>query len=55
MDLIRKVWQSGMPFEKKHAVSNWILEHFSQFAFEYDDYISEEGKRIVWQYSWQIC
>lgn len=45
MDLIRKVWQSGMPFEKKHAVSNWILEHFSQFAFEYDDYISEEGKK----------
>lgn len=32
-------------FREKHAVSNWILEHFSQFAFEYDDYISEEGKK----------
>lgn len=34
-ELIRLIWQSGMTMEKKEIASEWVLCHYSQFAFDF--------------------
>lgn len=43
-ELLRSVWMSQMSFMKKRMVSNWILRHYSQFAFDFSNQINDRGR-----------
>lgn len=43
-ELLRSVWMSQMSFVKKRMVSNWILRHYSQFAFDFSNQINDKGR-----------
>ena len=43
-ELLRSVWMSQMTFMKKRMVSNWILRHYSQFAFDFSNQINDRGR-----------
>ena len=36
-ELIQKIWRSNMNLQKKYSASEWILKHFSPFAYQYGD------------------
>ena len=44
-ELIQKIWRSNMNLQRKYSASEWILKHFSPFAFQYGDYAGEAGKK----------
>lgn len=44
-ELIQKIWRSNMNLQKKYSASEWILKHFSPFAYQYGDYTGEAGKK----------
>lgn len=46
-DLLREIWTSDMEEVKKYAASEWILHHYSQFAFDFGENAGvKERKRI---------
>jgi len=51
MDLIRKVWQSGMPFEKNMPFRTGYWNTFPSLHLNTMITSVKRGKRIVWQYS----
>lgn len=44
-ELIRLVWQSDMEYDKKYLASEWILCHYSQFAFDFSETFDERRKK----------
>lgn len=43
-ELLRLVWISEMNHAKKRIVSNWILRHYSQFAFDFGNKVNGSGR-----------
>lgn len=43
-ELLKMVWMSKMDYTKKRIASNWILRHYSQFAFDYSNQVNESGR-----------
>lgn len=44
-DLFRSVWQSDMDYGKMCLASEWILYHYSQFAFDFSGAMSEKRRK----------
>ena len=44
-DLLRSVWQSDMEYGKMCLASEWILYHYSQFAFDFSSAMNEKGRK----------
>lgn len=44
-DLFRSVWQSDMDYGKMCLASEWILYHYSQFAFDFSSAMNEKGRK----------
>ena len=43
-ELLKMVWMSEMDYRKKGIASNWILRHYSQFAFDFDNQVNNSGR-----------
>jgi hypothetical protein len=43
-ELLKMVWMSKMDYIQKRITSNWILRHYSQFAFDYSNQVNETGR-----------
>ncbi len=43
-DLFRSVWRSDMDYQKMCLASEWILCHYSQFAFDFSDTVDVRRK-----------
>lgn len=46
-NIIQNIWQSAETLQKKYAASNWILWHYSLFAFRYDNSISMDNQKHI--------
>jgi len=44
-DLLRSVWQSDMEYGKMCLASEWILYHYSQFAFDFSGAMNEKVRK----------
>lgn len=44
-DLLRSVWQSDMEYGKMRLASDWILCHYSQFAFDFSGAMNEKRRK----------
>lgn len=44
-DLFRSVWQSDMDYGKMCLASEWILYHYSQFAFDFSSAMNEKRRK----------
>lgn len=45
--IIQDIWQSSATVEKKCLSSNWILWHYSQFAFNYCDLVNVDSRKYI--------
>lgn len=43
-ELLKMVWMSEMTYGKKRIASNWILRHYSQFAFDFGNQVNDSGR-----------
>lgn len=43
-ELLKMVWMSKMNYPKKRITSNWILRHYSQFAFDFSNEVNKSGR-----------
>lgn len=46
-NIIQSIWQSAETSQKKNAASNWILWHYSLFAFRYDNNVSMDSQKHI--------
>ncbi len=44
-DLFRSVWKSDMDYERMCLASEWILCHYSQFAFDFSGAVDEKRRK----------
>lgn len=45
-ELIRLIWQSDMELIKKRVVSDWVLCHYSQFAFDFSTNTDANARKL---------
>ena len=46
-NIIQDIWQSSETVQKKCLSSNWILWHYSQFAFTYSDRMNQDSRKYI--------
>lgn len=44
-ELLKLVWMSKMDYTQKRMASNWILRHYSQFAFDFSNQVNDRGRK----------